>query len=423
MKRRLALVLALTLAVTTCVGCGQKENTKDTAVTNNVEQKDNSNKEEEVVEPSKPEYAITSVKAEGYDYFEGSVECLQITDDKHEALATAIDEFFNGRVSTFNEGVEDQNKEAEQQNEEQKQYAEEEGFDYEPIIYQEDERVAVVRADENILSFVIESSYYSGGAHGGAMYGGYTFDVNTGAQLSVKDYGDESKIAATSKDFILTTIEESPEAAKEALFDDDVTSYKQVIEDYFTGDALPENYLDHTGITFMFQQYDLAPYAAGIVSFTVPYSTFEDFNEAYIPGDEFYTKELSLQGFNDKFDVKNNGELATVCLVNETSDDGASSYQLIVGDANVSRDLGEYDYASGTYVHGKDGNYVVITASGKVVLFEVSNGIRELGTLETDKNVKEIKNGEIVLAELSYDENGESWGESEVHKFSKSGIE
>ena len=120
MKRRLALVLALTLAVTTCVGCGQKENTKDTAVTNNVEQKDNSNKEEEVVEPSKPEYAITSVKAEGYDYFEGSVECLQITDDKHEALATAIDEFFNGRVSTFNEGVEDQNKEAEQQNEEQK---------------------------------------------------------------------------------------------------------------------------------------------------------------------------------------------------------------------------------------------------------------------------------------------------------------
>ena len=137
MKRRLALVLALTLAVTACVGCGKTGNTKDTAVTNNEEQKDNSNKEEEVAQPSKPEYAITSVSAEGYDYFEGSVECLQITDDKHEALAAAIDEFFDGRVSTFNKGVEDQNNEAKQQNEEQKEYAEEEGFDYEPIKYEE----------------------------------------------------------------------------------------------------------------------------------------------------------------------------------------------------------------------------------------------------------------------------------------------
>ena len=50
MKRRLALVLTLTLAVTACVGCGKTGNTKDTAVTNNEEQKDNSNKEEEVVE-------------------------------------------------------------------------------------------------------------------------------------------------------------------------------------------------------------------------------------------------------------------------------------------------------------------------------------------------------------------------------------
>lgn len=427
MKKRIALLLALTLAITTCFGCGKKDNTdtEATAITDTKKDSESTeattNTEEEA--PSKPEYAITSVAAEGYDYFEGSVECIQITDDKHEALAKALDEFFSGRVSLFNGGIEQQNEEAKEMNEDQEQYAEEEGLEYEIFKYQQNESVSVVRADEAILSFVIDTSYYTGGAHGSSLLEGFTFDVNTGKQLAVSDFGNEEKIAAASKNFILTTIDESADIAKATLFDDDVTSYKEVIDQYFDEGSFPENYLDHTGITFMFQQYDLAPYAAGIVSFTVPYTEFEKFNEAYIPENGFYTEDLSIQGFNEKFDVNNDGTLENVCILNETSDDGESSYQIVVGDASVTRKSSEYVYASGVYVHAKDGNYIVVSAEGKIVLFEVSKGIRELGALETSKSIKEIKDGEIVLAEANYTDKGLEWGESESHKYSKAGLE
>ena len=56
-------------------------------------------------------------------------------------------------------------------------------------------------------------------------------------------------------------------------------------------------------------------------------------------------------------------------------------------------------------------------------MFEVSNGIRELGSLETDKIIREIKNGEIILADYTYTDEGIKWGENEIHKYSKSGIE
>ncbi len=423
MKKRIALLLAFTLAITACIGCGKKDESdnKNTTISNTKDQGSDSQTEE--AELSKPEYAITAVSADGYDYFEGSVECIQITDGKHEALAKAMDDFFSGRVTLFNEGVDSQNDEAKKMNEEQKEYADEEGLEYEPMKYSETQTVSVVRADENILSFVIDTAYYSGGAHGSSLLEGFTYDVNTGEQLSISNYGDESKIAATSKDFILNTIEGSADIAKATLFDDDVTSYKSVIEDYFSGETLPENYLDHTGITFMFQQYDIAPYAGGIVSFTVPYSEFEDFNEAYLPAEGFYTEDLSIQGFNEKFDVNNDGTLEDVCLLNTTSDDGSSTYELNVGGANVSRKLDDYAYASGTYIHGKDGNYILVSVEGKVILFEVSKGIRELGYIETDKSVKEINNGEIVLAEISYEDGGIQWGESETHKYSKAGLE
>ncbi|MBP3262876.1 DUF3298 and DUF4163 domain-containing protein [Pseudobutyrivibrio sp.] len=424
MKKRLALILALTLIATASFGCG-KDESKDTAVQKN----ENQNKEEEAdasektIEPSVPEYAITSVGADGYEYFEGSVECLQITDDRHEALAKAIDELFSGRVSNFNSRIEDQNKEAESFNKENEKNAQEEGYDYEPIKYQESQYVTVIRADEEVLSFTVTSSYYFGGAHGSEVYEGFTFDANTGEQLTMADYGDEKKMALVAKDFILTSIEESSDTAKEMLFDDDVTSYKTVIEDYFSGETLPENYLDHTGVTFVFQQYDIAPYAAGISKFTVPYSYFENFNTAYIPKDGFYTMELSEQGLISKIDVNGDGTFENVYIINEYPEDSEADYVLNVGDADITRTLGEGNYASGTFVHAKDGNYIIVNSNGKIVLFEVSNGIRELGSLETDKIIREIKNGEIILADFTYTDEGIKWGENEIHKYSKSGIE
>ncbi|MBR1623037.1 MAG: hypothetical protein IJ675_03930, partial [Pseudobutyrivibrio sp.] len=75
MKRRLSLLLVMTLLTTTFMACGkeseepQATNTEPTEAVDTVEEE----AKEEVVEESAPTYAITSVEADGYDYFTGSV--------------------------------------------------------------------------------------------------------------------------------------------------------------------------------------------------------------------------------------------------------------------------------------------------------------------------------------------------------------
>ena len=432
MKRRLSLLLVMTLLTTTFMACGkeseepQATNTEPTEAVDTVEEE----AKEEVVEESAPTYAITSVEADGYDYFTGSVQCIQITDDKHPALAEAIDNQFSELVTTFNKGIDDMNSEAEQLNAENKKYAEEDSdIEYNEISYSDEYSVEVVRCDSKVFSFVMYEYIYMGGAHGTTEELGFTYDANTGELLELSSFGDEQTIKEVAANFILDTINDSDQQAKDMLFpEDDITGgYETAITESFEGDAVPEYYLDSRGITFLFQQYSIAPYAAGIIAFTVPYEELEGFNEAYLPDDGFYTATLSEIGFIEKIDIDNDSELEEVYLTSgdvEDSDVVQTEYVLFLGDKSVSHTIDGYSYISGTYIHGDDGNYVLISCEGvSVTLFEVSNGIKELGSLETEGAVKEIKDGEFVLATRVYDENGVSWGEPEAHKFSKNGIE
>ena len=270
---------------------------------------------------------------------------------------------------------------------------------------------------------------YMGGAHGSTQEMGFTYDANTGELLELSSFGDEQTIKETAANFIIDTINESSQQAKDMLFpEDDITDgYETTIMESFEGDSAPEYYLDNRGITFLYQQYSIAPYAAGIINFTVPYEELEGFNEEYLPEDGFYTSTLSALGFIEKIDINNDGALENVYLQTgdvEESDVVQTEYILYVGDESVSNTIEGYSYISGTYIHRDDGNYILVSCEGvSVTLYEVSNGIKELGTIETDGAVKEIKDGELVIAERVYDENGVKWGEPETHKFSKNGIE
>lgn len=427
MKKKMALMLACLMASAALFSCGksaeskkeivEKEKTVETEI-----------KEAEPVQEKKigkaPAYAITSVSADGYEFYSGVQECIQITDSDHEELKSAIDEFFNGMVSHFNGAIDSITSEAEDVNKEQKEYAKEQGFDYNPVVYIDRNTVNVVRADDKVFSFTVSSYMDRGGAHGSTTVSGFTFDVNTGEQLTLENFGDKQKISDVSQSFILDLIEESDDSAKQMLYDDEVTSYKTTLKEQFSNGYTPEYVIDNRGIRYIFQPYDIAPYAAGIVSFDVPFSAIEGFNEDYIPEDEFYTTLLSSLGLTEKIDVDNDGELDVVSLTNEMTDEGGDGlYHLYVKDKSVSHITSDYANTAATYVHSKNGNFVVVEVYGKsVTVFEVSKGISEIGTVELDdesKTIKEIKDGEVVIAPATYEEGGVKWGESETHTFTK----
>ena len=425
MRRKLAFLLAMTLMTTSLFACGKNDETDKDTASDKAEQTDvveDSKAEDKVAEPSTPTYAITSVGADGYDYFTGGVQCIQITDDKHPELTAAIDKQFSDLVSDFNASVDSMNNEAKEMNEENKKYAEENpDMSYEDMKYSQDFTVDVIRSDAKIFSFVLYNYVYTGGAHGITDATGYSYDSTTGELLELSNFGDEQAIKDTAVSYIKEIIEESDQSAKDTLFAKDEYSdgYDALIDESFDDQAVPTYYLDNRGLTFVFQQYSIAPYATGIITFTVPYEKIDGFNEKYIPDDEFYTVELSPQGFIDEIDVNNDGTLEKVCLnyVDE-------QYTLCVGDDKSNEKYDQYCYVSGTFIHSKAGNFVLLSCdSTGLTLYDVSKGIKEVGSLDTNLSVKEIKEGEIILAEANYTDEGLTWGTPETHKYSKSGIE
>ncbi len=424
MRKQLAIFVAALMGFG-MMACGKTEETTATNIDSSVNEDSSVSQSDDLTndnESSTPTYAITSVSADDYDYFTGYIESIQITDNEHEALSQALDDFFSNQVYVFNKGVDDYNSEATEFNEENAKYAKENGYDYDTIKYENNITVSVIRCDSSIFSFVIDDFVYLGGAHGGTTVEGYTFDAKTGAQLEAADYCNEDTFAEDAKNFILDTISNSSEEAKSGLFD---TSYSDTITEMFESEVLPTHYMDNRGVTFVFQQYDIAPYAAGLISFTMPFSMIDGFNEAYIPKDGFYTFGLSANGFTEQIDVDDDGDLESVSLVNTNNyEQDTYGYALTVEDDSVSESYGDYKYIYGYYIHAGDGNYILLQDyEDEIVLYEISNGIVRCGTLETELSVKDIEDGKITLAEIDYDEDGISYSNVETHTYSKAGIE
>ena len=117
--------------------------------------------------------------------------------------------------------------------------------------------------------FVVENNIYSysGGAHGGYASGYLNFSPRTGKLLSLKDLIDPEKMEAFKKLCEQYFREKHPE--DEYWFPEE-------------GFYLPETFgLLPEGITFVYGLYEIAPYAAGEIVFTVPYEKAKVFAKPY----------------------------------------------------------------------------------------------------------------------------------------------
>lgn len=112
---------------------------------------------------------------------------------------------------------------------------------------------------EDILSFYVDYYTYTGGAHGMTERVAYNFNLNTGEELALKDlFAPDFNYTKMINDRVQSVINLNPE-----LYFKGEEGFQGINEDqYFC--------LENGKLIVYFLQYEIAPYAAGIRTFSVP---------------------------------------------------------------------------------------------------------------------------------------------------------
>lgn len=121
----------------------------------------------------------------------------------------------------------------------------------------------VENGNDSILSYQTNLSCYLGGAHGSYFVSYFNFDKDTGKLLNISDI-----VPADKEKLVIKAMEEQlckDWEAKDLADLQEKTSITMLGDLYLTNNFLLKN----DSILFLFNQYEIAPYAAGLISVTV----------------------------------------------------------------------------------------------------------------------------------------------------------
>jgi hypothetical protein len=114
---------------------------------------------------------------------------------------------------------------------------------------------------KGMVSYLKYAYGYSGGAHGMDVLTCRTFDLKTGEQIFEEDLfkrGYEDRLTEALRANLLSRYED-----QDMFFETDIT-------------PSDEFYLTSEGITYIYQRYEIGPYAIGIVEVLVPWKEIQD---------------------------------------------------------------------------------------------------------------------------------------------------
>jgi hypothetical protein len=114
---------------------------------------------------------------------------------------------------------------------------------------------------KGMVSYLKYAYGYSGGAHGMDVLTCRTFDLKTGEQIFEEDLfkrGYEDRLTEALRTNLLSRYED-----QDMFFETDIT-------------PSDEFYLTSEGITYIYQRYEIGPYAIGIVEVLVPWKEIQD---------------------------------------------------------------------------------------------------------------------------------------------------
>lgn len=115
------------------------------------------------------------------------------------------------------------------------------------------------------LSLYRDQYVYTGGAHGGTVRMSDTWDLMSGCSIPLSGFFPADQDYRTLLiDQITNQANEKMQQNPGIFFED----YRALIVKYFNEEHY---YLTSSGVAIYYQQYEIAPYATGIVIFTIPY--------------------------------------------------------------------------------------------------------------------------------------------------------
>ena len=117
--------------------------------------------------------------------------------------------------------------------------------------------------EDSILSYMVQTDCYLGGAHGSYVEMFYNFDKKSGKLFNIRDIVPAEKEMLVLKAMEEQLCEDWEVKNKEEL--QEQTGITMLGDLYLTNNFLLKN----DSITFLFNQYEIAPYSAGLISVTL----------------------------------------------------------------------------------------------------------------------------------------------------------
>lgn len=150
--------------------------------------------------------------------------------------------------------------------------------------YSNYQTLGVARHDSTVVSLLSLSSLYSGGSHPNSVQTAYNLDIENQRLLRLEDILAESGAAELAA-LVRAGVDEkfAPIDGGVGLFDD----YASTIDTSMSwGSMTPYWYLNDTGLVVFYNQYELGPYAAGIIKVELPYESLDGILlEEYLPAE------------------------------------------------------------------------------------------------------------------------------------------
>lgn len=132
--------------------------------------------------------------------------------------------------------------------------------------YEANVKTEIYYQDKYLISLIIFYYQFTGGAHGITLFETYNLDIKNSKLLTLNDIlnPDAQEII---KEEIVSEIESESDyffpEAKDYILKDDI----------FVRDFL----IDSTGVTFLYNHYEIAPYSTGIPKFSIPWNKLKQY--------------------------------------------------------------------------------------------------------------------------------------------------
>ncbi len=267
MKKKIVVCIFMILLLV--VGCGER---KAEPTTTEAEKK--------MEEVSSGEQSST--KAENYYNISVNDKILKESEYMSVSMNELLVQGNESLQSSVSQWSKKRQKELVKQAEEWEESAKEEGM----TSYYMNKQLKVACANQNILSICDYEEGYAGGAHGYHVYSGTNFDAKTGEKLAIADVvKEEEAFYKKAGEYIDTYLQEE---YSDGLFPD----CQETIDDMWTKEDLCW-FFTASGITIVFNEYEIGPYAMGIVFVSLPYEEFADeLKEEYVSNQAIGLYEL-----------------------------------------------------------------------------------------------------------------------------------